>query len=311
MELYIYKECKKRGISVLSFGGDGDSRLMKGMRVSTSLLISITDPLLQDLPSYLPALNVPRSWNSWFCITLKEVSFVQDTVHLAVKLKSRLLNPKVVLKMGPTFEAGTYHVEMLRAKFGKEQHFLRQRDVNHKDRQNFDAVLHIINAAHLLDEITGATATKCYIEIIQNVTDSYLDKTLDPLVRVEKIWHANFLIRYWRQWILLHPQYTLRTNFITYNCYMCVELNAHAIITYILAIRDHYQGDPSYFLLWLLGSQICEKTFRTVRSMSTVFSTVLNFSILGLLRRLHRINIQLGLQASLEDVVKFPSFDRH
>ena len=74
--------------------------------------------------------------------------------------------------MGPTFEAGTYHLEMLRAKFGKEQHFLRQRDVNHKDRQNFDAVLHIINAAHLLDEITGATATKCYIEIIQNVTDS-------------------------------------------------------------------------------------------------------------------------------------------
>ena len=44
--------------------------------------------------------------------------------------------------------------------------------------------------------------------------------------------------------------------------------------------------------------------------MSTVFSTVLNFSILGLLWRLHRIDIQLELQATLDGVVKFPGIDR-
>jgi len=37
--------------------------------------------------------------------------FVQDTIHLAVKLKSRLLIPNVVLKMGPTCEAGAYHLQ--------------------------------------------------------------------------------------------------------------------------------------------------------------------------------------------------------
>jgi len=42
---------------------------------------------------------------------LKPVMFVQDTVHLAVKLKSWLLNPNVVLKMGPTCEAETYHLQ--------------------------------------------------------------------------------------------------------------------------------------------------------------------------------------------------------
>ena len=82
-------------------------------------------------------------------------------------------------------------------------------------------------------------------------------------------------------------------------------------VTYILVIRDQWNGDCSSFVPWLLGSQPCERTFRTVRSMTTVFSTVLNSSILGLLRRLHRIDIQLGLQASLEDVVKFPSIERH
>ena len=34
---YILKECQKRNIYVLSFGGDGDSHLLKGMRVSVGL----------------------------------------------------------------------------------------------------------------------------------------------------------------------------------------------------------------------------------------------------------------------------------
>ena len=52
--------------------------------------------------------------------------------------------------MGPSLEAAAYHLEQLHAKYGKEQHFLREKDLNHHDRQNFDAVLHIINARLLL-----------------------------------------------------------------------------------------------------------------------------------------------------------------
>lgn len=92
---------------------------------------------------------------------------------------------------------------------------------------------------------------------------------------------------------------------------MCVELNAHALITYVLTIRDYFQGDVNKFLPWMLGSQTCEKTFRIVRSMSSTFSTVLNFSVLGLLRRLHWLNIQLTLQANSEDVIRFPSKEKH
>ena len=231
-------------------------------------------------------------------------------VHIAVKFKARLLNQRVKLKIGPNPEAGVHHLEQLRSKYGKE-HFLRDKDLNHHDRQNYDAVLHIINACPLLREIPGACATKCYVEIIQNVVDSYEDKSLDCISRIEKIWYANFFLRYWRKWILLHHLYTLQNNFITQNCYMCVELNAHAIIIYALTIRDHFQGDSRNFLPWMLGSQTCERTFRTVRSMSSVFSTVLNFSVLGLLRRLHRINIQQTLQADLQSAVKFPNLEKY
>ena len=58
-----------------------------------------------------------------------------------------------------------------------------RKDLNHHDRQNFDAVLHIINASLLLKDIPGACGTKCFIEIIF----SYLDESLDVISRIEKI----------------------------------------------------------------------------------------------------------------------------
>jgi len=73
---------------VISFGGDGDSRLMKPMLVSTSLLTPDHDPLHEDQPNYSSCASIPKSWNKWFCIMLKPVMFVQDTIHLAVKMKS-------------------------------------------------------------------------------------------------------------------------------------------------------------------------------------------------------------------------------
>ena len=140
--------------------------------------------------------------------------------------------------------------------------------------------------------------------------DSYLDNDLDPLSRVEKIWYAVFFVRYWRKWILLNHRYTLRDNFITPNAYMCIELNAHLLITFLLTVRDHIKND-SCFLPWLLGSQCCEMTFRIARSMSSTFSTVINFGMLGLLRRLHRLHIQLTLQAECSEDIIFPRVIKH
>ena len=45
--------------------------------------------------------------------------------------------------------------------------------------------------------------------------------------------------------------------------------------------------------------------------MSSVFSTILNFSILGLLRRLHQINIQHTLQVNSQGLIRFPSMEKH
>ena len=47
---YISEECMKRNISVVSFGGDGDVRLMKCMKVATSLMTSQCKPLSCYIP---------------------------------------------------------------------------------------------------------------------------------------------------------------------------------------------------------------------------------------------------------------------
>ena len=45
--------------------------------------------------------------------------------------------------------------------------------------------------------------------------------------------------------------------------------------------------------------------------MSSVYSTVINFGMLGLLRRLHRLHIQLALQAETKEEIIFPRIIKH
>ena len=87
--------------------------------------------------------------------------------------------------IGPNFEDGAYHLQQLYAKFGKEQHFLHEEDLNQKDTQNFDAVQHIINACLLLQQTPGSFETKCYVEIIKNV--------VDVVSHLEKLWYTTVL----------------------------------------------------------------------------------------------------------------------
>ena len=75
---------------------------------------------------------------------------------------------------------------------GKDKHGLRERDLDHRDKQNFNAVERIIKASHLLDKIPDAAGTSCYVNLMKSVIDSYLDKSLSPEERIEKIWFVVF-----------------------------------------------------------------------------------------------------------------------
>ena len=107
------------------------------------------------------------------------------------------------------------------------------------------------------------------------------------------------------------PSYSLGNNFITRNAYLCIELNAHAPIIFMRTSQDHYSDGAALFSPWKLGSQSCEKTFRAVRSMTTTFSTVINVGMLGLLRWLHRLQIQFRLEVeSAQNGIRYPHCEK-
>ena len=210
---------------------------------------------------------------------------LQDMIHIGVKLKARLLKPSIVLPMG-FYLACSAHLQIITNIYGKDTHKLRNSDLNHHDRQNFGAVENIVKAAHLLDDIPEALGTRCYIDIIQSAVYSFLSKTMTPESRLENIWFATFMLRYWRQWILLHPTFTLQHNFITTNAYVCIEVNAHSLLSIVIRMRN---GDLRSITPWDIGSQSCEHFFRSLRSMTRTFSTIINFSLLGILQHIHRL----------------------
>lgn len=58
---YIFEQCREH----VSFGGDGDSRLMKAMQISSALLSPKSDYPF-DVYSSLKVPKIPSSWESWF-----------------------------------------------------------------------------------------------------------------------------------------------------------------------------------------------------------------------------------------------------
>ena len=133
---HIYEECTKRGLLVLNFGGDGDSSIMGAMKQAVSLMSASKEPPLQSIPSSFLISRIPATWKEWFCVHPRlTVSYVQDVVHVGIKLKSRLLKPSILLPVGPNFFASGNHLQMVQMAYGKDQHNLRECDINHKDKQ--------------------------------------------------------------------------------------------------------------------------------------------------------------------------------
>ena len=142
----LYEECKKINIKVVSFGGDGDSRVMRAMRVSTGLFSRQVNLEQKEALLSVKTISFPTTWTNWFWMHRPgNIAFVQDTVHIAVKLKCRLLKPSTLLAMG-SYVAGVQHLRTVKNTFQKDVHGLRERDIDYKDKQNYDAVLHIIRA---------------------------------------------------------------------------------------------------------------------------------------------------------------------
>ena len=111
------------------------------------------------------------------------------------------------------------------------------------------------------------------------IRDAFFDKALSPIKRLSLVWEVVFFLRIWRLWLYKNG-YSEADHFITQNASICIELNSHLVVNVICnVINGHFPKESLRF--WTYGSQACEQAFRLLRSMTSTFSTIVNFSLKG------------------------------
>lgn len=100
---------------------------------------------------------------------------------------------------------------------------------------------------------------------------------------------------------------SLTQNFVTLNTYLCVEINAHVMVKFIRLIRDDKSLQKHVDIApWLLSSQPCEQLFRSTRSMTSTFSTIVNFSLKDIMNRINKIEMLTMITGQLSNPFIYP-----
>lgn len=271
---HIVNELEKKNITVVSIGSDSDPKYNTTMRNILKL-----------------GLNYENEFPKWFCASTTSLTFIpiQDPIHIGTKLRNRIINRD--LRFGKhTIQID--HLKQLLEKVQKDKHNLTDSILKGNDRQNFEAVLRITNIDVinlLMSNIDNSEGTVLFLTITDKILRAFLDLTLKPIERIKYIWFATFILRLWKQFIKSNKDYNVRDDFISQNCYSCVEINAHSIVILMLRLKE--KGMDKLFRTELLGSQPCENHFRHGRSMTSTNSTITNFSALQMIQRTSRIEL--------------------
>lgn len=257
---FIASELAKVNITVLNFASDSDPRYNSAMKKCTNL--GSSSNLFANVEWFNSGLNT------------KPPFFIQDTIHIATKLRNMFLKtnpyPKK-LPFGKHYFIQVKQLKYLLENFPKDRHQLTATVLNPMDRQNFSSVERICDdkVINLLRaNVHGSDGTIMFLKILRHIIESYRDIKLSPLERINKIWYATFVLRIWRQFISSNKTWKLKDNFLTHNAYTCIEMNAHALVFIILFIKDNDYAS-NLFSPELMDSQACEGFFSQIRSLST------------------------------------------
>lgn len=305
--------------------GSNTFRCLKAMKIITGLGMGGTT--IGDLYCEWFSFGIFLSGLS----DLQRAVYIQDIIHILTKLRNRLLKISTMLPFGDKLVSST-HLKLLLLQVSKDNHLLTNTDIHPKDRMNAksaEKICHPLVQECLKKYIPGSEATVVFLKVMNYATSSFLDSELLISERIKRIWYSVFVLRIWRSWLsskvkenqkkskkrnaeqkkekisekaktsvkdsesadeTLRRKYSLSENFISNNAYACIELNAHSLVKYIIQLRTNDQ--PHLFITKLLGSQSCESTFRQVRSLTSTYSTVVNFTMYDMLHRLKKIQMQ-------------------
>ncbi|CAF2794674.1 unnamed protein product [Rotaria sp. Silwood2] len=323
--LFIYEQCKSRNFRVAGFTTDADPKYLKAMRLAIGYFAQLSNINLLNNDDIFE-IHIPDSW-SWFFLRTKQ-SFLcfQDPIHLATKLRNRLLSTTVSLLMGE-YTISVKDLQDIIDKYSKLDHNLVLSDIYVKDRQNYASCLKIssLNVLNILEQSKSTFGTHCYLTVLRFVTVAYVDKTTNILMRTFYAWSTVFISRFWFTWIRCKlttqsktttqkthiPFYKpIQHHFMTFPAFHSIEINAHAL-TFIVLLVLNEQLPIESLNIFLFSSQPCENIFRTARALTGPLSTMTNSTIKQFLSKTRKIGILNEIKSFEEfntdfDAIKFP-----
>lgn len=291
---FITKELEKVGIEVLIISTDSDPTYNSAHR-KKSLLGATSDIFNYD----------------WFRCGLSNnyagPFTLQDLIHIITKLRNWLLrsNRSIYRYLFGDYYIQTSQLKYLVDNFPRDQHCLTKSCLDPVDRQNYASALRMCSdkvLSLLKSKVPNSEGTITFLKIMRNINDSFSNQNISPLDRIYKIWHALFLVRIWRRFIISKKGLTLTNNFLSANCYSCIEMNAHNLVLIILYLKK--KNKSAFFLPFLFNSQPCEEFFRRIRSFTSTYSTKANCSVKEIIERIDKI--QLLDDIAIDEKFKFP-----
>lgn len=294
---FVTDKLNEQNISVFTISSDSDPKFNSAMRKASLLGVK-------------SAVIAAKWFKSGVKLNSKEnqTFYVQDTPHIATKWRNGFLKTEKDKKkypFGEKYFIQVDHVKYVMNNYPKDQHELTPTVFNSTDRQNYSSVLRLCDArviALMKDHVPESNGTVAFLEILRNIIDAFRDVNLKPLQRVEKMWYSVFVLRFWREFVSSTKNFTLERNFMTLNCYSCIEMNAHSLLLILMHLKDI--NKPHLFMTYLFESQPCESFFRQVRSFTSTYSTVVNCSVKEILTRIKKIQLQNDI--ANKSVFKFP-----
>lgn len=346
--LKIFDESLERGIRVVGFSTDCDARYLRAMRLVSNFFATLPNYDFRKRSDAFK-VNLPASWKWFFLdptqlfVVLQVVNkisalsqqnpssslrLLQDPIHLATRIRNRMLSSKSVLLMGNQIVSVDY-LKAILSSSSKLFHGLVYSDLNPRDHQNYSSCWRISRdeIIEALKNVNNATATLVYIKLLRCIIDAYIEKSNSLLDRIFYAWTSVFLSRLWRLWIDVMgkrkldnlamvltenfedrpqlPKKEIRQYFLTTQAVYLIELNAHCLIYLILLVLEGKLPEE-VLSIERFHSQSAEGIFRTARSFSSSCSSGVNFTVLQFLNNTEKLSLLEKIRSRHEQT--FPPF---
>ncbi|CAF3288524.1 unnamed protein product [Rotaria sp. Silwood2] len=322
--LFIYNQSLIQGLRVIGFSTDGDSRYLRAMGLCSRFFAEL--PNLNLFKHNDPFdIKIPKEWSWFFMKQQQTFLFMQDPIHIATKIRNRLLSTVANLRMGDFSVDIKDLIDLVESK-SKLEHNLIKSDLNPKDRQNFASCLRISSETvlALLNRNENSKGTYVYLTLLNLIISGFINKSTAIEERLFNIWTVVFVCRLWFSWIQYldvknsnnninsnnknnnninsnnnnnnninnsqSPKKFKQRTFITKPAFWCIEINAHTLV-YIILLVIKKKLPIDALNTFGFNSQICENTFRIARSLTGSFSSITNFSVKSFMKRCEKISV--------------------